>query len=238
MSHRRFSHIAHGRLPYSAPISTATIAELMELLTLDATSSVVDLGCGRAQLLLLLTERFGLTATGVDLDAEALAKATAGERLRLVHQPAAEFQSAILFDLAICIGSSHALDGLAPALARLRELTKPGGYVLLGEGYWKKEPEQSYLDAYGGSRDELLSLPQIVECARTAGLSPVWTNVSSERDWDHYEGLYRFAMSRFLTENPTDPDYAAFRQRSESWYNAYLGWGRETMGFALFLFQV
>ena len=118
------------------------------------------------------------------------------------------------------------------------ELTKPGGYVLLGEGYWKKEPEQSYLDAFGGSRDELLSFPQTIESALAAGLSPVWTSVSSERDWDHYEGRYRFAMSRFLTENPTDPEFEAFRQRSESWYNAYLRWGRETMGFALFLFQV
>ena len=98
--------------------------------------------------------------------------------------------------------------------------------------------EQSYLDAYGGSRDELVSFPQTVESALAAGLSPVWTAVSSERDWNHYEGLYRFAMSRFLTENPTDPDYASFRERSESWYSAYLRWGRETMGFALFLFQV
>jgi SAM-dependent methyltransferase len=240
MNGRRFSLLAHQQLVYAAPIAEASVEELLSLLPLHASSSAVDMGCGKARLLGQLVERFGLQATGVDLDAEALALARDGVGMSatLLQQSAMEFQPSERFDLSICIGSSHALGGLAPTLTRLQELTKPGGYVLLGEGYWKKEPEQAYLDAFGGSRDELLSFGATVECALAAGLSPVWTAVSSERDWDHYEGLYRFAMSRFLTENPTDPEFEAFRQRSETWYNAYLRWGRETMGFALFLFQV
>jgi len=237
MNRSRFSLLAHGLLTYSAPIGEAAVQELLTLLPLDASSSVVDIGCGRAQLLCQLAAHVGLSATGVDLDAEALAQARGHERVHLIHQAADDFQPTERFDLAICIGSSHALGGLAPALVRLRELTKPGGYILLGEAYWKKEPAQAYLDAFGGSRDEMLPFAGTIEQALAAGLSPVWNAVSSEQDWDHYEGLYRFAMSRFLTEHPDDPDADAFRQRSETWYNAYLRWGRETMGFALTLFQ-
>ena len=237
MNRSRYSLLAHRLLPFAAPMGEATVEGLLGLLPLDSSSSVVDIGCGRAQLLQRLVTRFGLTATGVDLDADALAQAEVSERLTLVHQAAEAFEAPAPFDLAICIGSSHALGGLAPTLARLQALTKPGGYVLLGEGYWKNEPEQAYLDAFGGSRDELLTFWGNIDCALATGLSPVWSTVSSERDWDHYEGLYRFALSRFLTENPKDPEAEAFRQRSETWYNAYLRWGRETMGFALMLFQ-
>jgi SAM-dependent methyltransferase len=239
MNRSRFSLLAHQLLVYAAPIAETTIEELLSLLPLHAASSAVDIGCGKARLLGQLVERFGLQATGVDLDAEALALARGGvgASATLIQQSAIEFQPSERFDLSMCIGSSHALGGLSPTLVRLQELTKPGGLILLGEGYWKKEPEQDYLDAFGGSRDALLSFWATVQCALSTGLSPVWTAVSSERDWDHYEGLYRFAMSRFLIEHPTDPEFEAFRQRSESWYRAYLRWGRETMGFALFLFQ-
>ena len=239
MNRSRYSLLAHRLLPFAAPIGEAAVEELLTLLPLNAASTVVDIGCGRAQLLGRLVKRFELMATGVDIDKDALelARKSVGERVILVHQAAADFQPEMCFDLAICIGSSHALGGLVPTLTRLRSLVKPGGYMLLGEGYWKKEPEQAYLDAFGGSRDELLSFGGNVDCALTQGLSPVWSAVSSERDGDHYEGLYRFAMSRFLTENPDDPEAETFRQRSETWYNAYLRWGRETMGFTLLLFQ-
>jgi len=44
-------------------------------------------------------------------------------------------------------------------------------------------------------------------------------------------------MARHLAEHPDDPEADAFRQRSEQWYDHYLRWGRETMGFASYLLQ-
>ena len=59
---------------------------------------------------------------------------------------------------ACCIGSTHALGGLETALTRLTELVRPGGYVVVGEGYWLRPPEPEVLDALGATADELTGL--------------------------------------------------------------------------------
>jgi hypothetical protein len=61
--------------------------------------------------------------------------------------------------------------------------------------------------------------------------------VTSNETWDEYEGLYRLTMLQFLDRNPDDEDCAAFRAHSDRWYDGYLRWGRDTMGFALYLFR-
>jgi len=244
MNSRRFSAIAHGLLKHAAPIAETTIEEVLDLLPLSSGSTALDVGCGRAELLLRLIKRFSLRATGVDLDPEVLARARreaerrgCADRLTLVGGSAHEAHFEESFDLTACIGSSHACGGYPGTLDAVSTWTKPGGYVLLGEGFWRRPPERAYLTSFGGSADELRPHHENVVLARGAGLAPVWSFVSRDEDWDRYEGLYRFAMSRFLEEHPDDPEAPAFRERSERWYDGYLRWGRDTMGFALYLFR-
>jgi hypothetical protein len=109
--------------------------------------------------------------------------------------------------------------------------------VLLGEGFWRKPPDPDYLASFGGTAEELRAHHENVSLARDRGLGIVWSRVSTDAEWDRYEGLYRVAMHRHLADHPEDPEAAAFRERSERWYDGYLRWGRDTMGFALYLFQ-
>ena len=69
------------------------------------------------------------------------------------------------------------------------------------------------------------------------GLTPLYTAVSGEDEWDHFEG--RFWCSRLRAEVGTAPDAKRVekRQRALRWQDAYLRWGRDTLGFALYLFQ-
>ena len=57
------------------------------------------------------------------------------------------------FALGICIGSTHAFgagDSAYPnTFERLKQLVRPGGYLLIGEGYWKQEPAPEYLAFIG-----------------------------------------------------------------------------------------
>ena len=50
MNRQKFSAIAHRDHDYCNPISAAKIERLLDLLPLDETSRVLDLGCGRAEL--------------------------------------------------------------------------------------------------------------------------------------------------------------------------------------------
>lgn len=244
MSPRRYSRIAHRYLPIAAPISDATFGSLLDLLPLGSDSIALDIGCGRAEFLLRLAERFSMRAVGVDNDPEVLAEAEDAlrerhleDRVRLVEGAAGDVVLEERFDLSVCIGASHACGGYRETMEYLLPLTRKGGYLLLGEGFWRHPPEAEYLATFGGREEEMTSHYENIAVARSARLDLVWSAVSSDQDWDRYEGLYRYAMHRHLLENPEDPEAEAFRRRSEAWYDAYQRWGRDTMGFALYLFH-
>ena len=66
MNPYKFSAIAHRDHDYCNPVSAGKIERLLDLLPLDESSRVLDLGCGRAELSLRIIERFGSTVVAVD----------------------------------------------------------------------------------------------------------------------------------------------------------------------------
>jgi SAM-dependent methyltransferase len=244
MDRARFSRIAHSFLPVAAPLDRGALHDVLKLLPLDTESSVLDVGCGRAALLIDLLIDRGVRGTGVDCDGDVLriARATAeargcADRLTLVETMALELVNDALFDLTLCVGASHALGGPVAALERLARWTRPGGYALWGEGFWRRDPDPAYLAAIGSSKHDLAAHHENAATAHERGWSVLWSAVTSDSCWDEYEGLYRMGMARYLAEHPEDPEASAFRERSERWYDSYLRWGRETMGFALYLLE-
>lgn len=91
--------------------------------------------------------------------------------------------------------------------------------------------------AIGGTKAELSTHYGNVIAAQERGWSLVWSVVTSDAGFDRYEALYRLGMARHLAEHPEDPEADAYRDRSERWYANYIRWGRETMGFALYLLE-
>jgi hypothetical protein len=68
------------------------------------------------------------------------------------------------------------------------------------------------------------------------GLVPWLALVSSGDEWDLYETLQWRAAARFAAENPDDADLPEVLTRVEKSRHEYLRWGRETLGWALYLF--
>jgi SAM-dependent methyltransferase len=244
MDRARFSRLAHGFLPVAAPLDRGCLHEVLELLPLAADQRVLDVGCGRAALLIDILDEHGVHGTGIDCNEEALQLARTraevrgcADRLTLLHASALEVSLELPFDLSLCIGSSHALGGPLAALEHLARWTRPGGFAVWGEGFWRRDPDPAYLAAIGSSPHDLSTHHGNAVAARERGWSLIWSAVTSDVGQDRYEGLYRLAMARYLAEHPDDPDAAAFRERSERWYDSYLRWGRDTMGFALYLLQ-
>ena len=66
MNRQKFSAIAHRDHDYCNPISAAKIERMLDLLPLEESSRVLDLGCGRAELALRIIERFGARVMAID----------------------------------------------------------------------------------------------------------------------------------------------------------------------------
>lgn len=241
----RFSTIGHHDHVYLNPIGAEKMDRLLALARLPERPRVLDVGCGKGELLVRAAEMHGATGVGVDVNPEFLAEARRRASARApgadlvfheadaAHWPIEEGA----FDLAACVGSSHACGGYREALRTLRRAVRPGGLILMGEGYWRWEPSREYLAAIGVARDELTDHVGNVSRALREELTPLYAAASSLDEWDHYEGLYSNALERHLAEHPDDPDHEAMAARIRGWREAYLTWGRETLGFGLYLFR-
>jgi SAM-dependent methyltransferase len=239
------SAIAHAGLAFQNPLNEKGVDALVERLPLEAGARVVDVGCGKAELLIRILEIHDVSAVGIDLSPYFLAEARMeaarrlqGARLELREEDAARtrLDEPGSFDLAIAAGGIW--DRYDTALHALPRLVPPGGHVLLGEGYWRREPSAAYLEALGAVRDELPDREGLVAAAREEGLELVEALESSEADWEDYERRWAENGERWASEHPEHPD----REELLAWIRngrdrfERLG-GRETLGFGLFLLR-
>ena len=245
MDRFKYSTISHRGLRYCNPFSAAKVESIIELLDLPPGGHILDIGTGKAELPIRLIERFQVEALGIDLSSPFLQEAHEQIALRIpqstftiLEEDARTYQGEReAFDLASCLGACDIFGGFEKTLQHLAALVRPGGYILLGDGYWKQEPLAAYLEAFQGSRSEMSTHAENVAAGVTAGLTPLYATVCNDDEWDRYEWLHLRNIELYAREKPDDPDVPALLERIRAWRDIYLKWGRETMGFGLYLFQ-
>ena len=247
MDRQRFSRIAHSTHLFYNPISGEKLDRVLGLVPLTADSRVVDFGAGRCEALIRMVERYGCSALAVETDEMFLEMARSqamtrvpDKTVRLVRQEAAKFldaNPACNFDMALCIGATHTFGDYRHTLVRLKACVRPGGWIVVGEGYWKQKPSSEYIVVLGGDESELTSHEQNIQTAEELDLVPLWASVASDDEWDEYEWRYRMNIENFAHENPDDPDHGVMLERIRAWNHAYIAWGRATLGFGLYLFR-
>jgi SAM-dependent methyltransferase len=244
-NHHKYVAIAHRDHDYCNPLSAAKFERLLDLLPLEATSRVLDLGCGRAELALRIIERFGSTVIALDhspymLDAARERAEWTGAlgRLHLDDTDIRDYRAdPETFHLSVMLDAGGIPGGMPGISRQLRSWTRSGGYILVGIGYWKKKPPGELAALLGGREREILDHVGNVQAGIDAGLVPMHAVTASEDEWDEYEWkLYR-SVERFAREQPDDPDVGAMLDRARRWRDAYLKWGRDTLGFAAYLFH-
>jgi SAM-dependent methyltransferase len=244
MNAQKFSAIAHRDHDYCNPISVPKIERLLDLLPLDETSRVLDLGCGRAELSLRIIERFGSTVIAVDnsslmLDAarERAEWTGALNKLHLDDVDIREFRAdPETFHLSVMLGAGGIEGGMSGMCRKLKQWTASGGYILVGQGYWLQRPHPDYLVLLQGSEGEFTDHAGNVKAGVDAGLIPMHAATASLDEWDEYEWKYCRSIERYAREQPDDPDVPAMLERVRKWRDGYLRWGRQTLGFAVYLF--
>lgn len=241
----KLTRIGHGDLPYWNPLAPEVLEHWTAGLGLGPDHRVLDVGCGRGELLIRLVERFGCAGVGVDPHPEALvlARAEAARRipggrleLRAGGFDPQEFEPAS-FELGVCVGATQAFEGFETGLWSLREQVRPGGHVLIGEGYWKREPVSEYLELLGCEVGDLHSHLVNIRLAEEASLEVLQARETSEVEWAAYEDGYTRRVLAWADAHPDDPDTPRFREHIEAWRAGYLAWGHDTLGFGLYLLR-
>jgi SAM-dependent methyltransferase len=236
------SELAHGGLTLLNPLSEELLDDVIGRLAPPTGGVALDVGCGRGEALLRVVERHGVRGVGLDLHApyveDARRRATGEVEFHVADAGAFPY-APDGYDVAMTVGSSHALGGdWRHGLERLRELVRPGGEVLLGEGYWRREPDPRYLEALGATADELPDYAGLIAGALEAGLTPLYAAVAGERDWDRYEWTLVLNGERHAAAHPDDPETDDLRAWVRAGRDRYLApGGRDTLGFGLFLFS-
>ncbi|MCA9830207.1 MAG: class I SAM-dependent methyltransferase [Dehalococcoidia bacterium] len=241
----KYYDVIHADQAFWNPLSEAKVAEIIDLLRLPAGARMLDIASGRGEFLLRTVERWGGSGIGVDASPrcidgarEAAARRGIADTVEFVQSDGAAFEArAESFDAVSCIGASWIWGGYRGTLEALTRWTKPGGLILSGEPFWKREPSPEHLEATGYGHDLFGTHHGNVLAGEEAGLRFLHTIVSNEDDWDHYEGLHCYSADRYAREHPEDPEATAIVERSRREFDHYLRWGREELGWAVYMFR-
>jgi ubiquinone/menaquinone biosynthesis C-methylase UbiE len=236
-------------LLWNDPISEAKMAKYVETLELSAGQRVLDVGCGCGEVLIRLSERYQIQGTGIDSSAEHIAEAQrrAAERvsesqIRFVEADARTFHvDSDSIHLAVCIGATHAFglgsDAYRNAIKQMIPLVAPGGLLLVAEGYMKQPATPEYRQFIGDSTPNEMTHAANVATGTDLGLTPLAAWTSTEDEWDEFEWGYQRVIEQKASERPDDRDVMAKLARRREWMDAYLQWGRDTLGYGVYLFK-
>ncbi|MFD6417048.1 SAM-dependent methyltransferase [Streptomyces sp. NPDC060194] len=221
------------------PITAEKLAALGRALRLPAGTRVLDLASGSGELLCTWARDHGVVGTGVDISTVFTARARAravelgvADRVAFVHGDAAGHVADEPVDLAACVGATWIGDGVPGTVDLLRRSLRPGGMLLIGEPYWRRDPpDQDTVDACAGGGD-FLTLPALLTRFGELGCDVVEMVLADQDSWDRYQAAQWLSIRRWLDTHPDDELAPALRTeltedpaRYAAYRREYLGWG-------------
>ncbi|MDQ0375474.1 SAM-dependent methyltransferase [Cellulomonas humilata] len=214
------------------PFTDAQLATLGRALHLTPGTTLLDLACGKGELLCTWARDHGTVGTGVDLSTVFVAAAreraaSLGVEVTFVQGDASGYVAESAVDIASCVGATWIGGGVVGTLDLLGRSLRPGGIALVGEPFWRTDPPEAAL-AIG----DFVTLPALVEQTRDAGWDLVEMVLADEASWDRYVAAQWLNVRRFLDENPDDELAPALRHELSTapleyvtHQRPYLGWG-------------
>lgn len=233
----------YAGLRYWGPVSEERMEGILDLMEVEAGAHCLDVGCGRGELLIRMVERYDASAIGVDSSRDALGALRGeadlrgvGDRIDTVEAAVADFEPGDPYALVAWLGGPFVGDDFAATLEALAGWVRPGGYLLVGHGFWAAEPPADYLEATGISAGEFGSHWQTIALGESLGLRNLYACVANRDEWDQFEGRILYNVERHAATHPDNPDPSGRLDQRRRWHLAQQRWGRDAMGFGLYLF--
>jgi SAM-dependent methyltransferase len=225
------------------PFTEEKLRLLGEVAGVASGTRVLDLACGKGELLCRWADWFGSVGLGVDLSPVFLGAAVArsvelgvGDKLTFLQGDAGSYVAEpSAFDVAACIGATWIGGGLAGTVELLRPAIGRGGRYLIGEPYWIEPPPDEAVGAFGFGPDDYVSLGGTLDRLEASDLELVEMVLADGDSWDRYEAAQWRTIAAWLEANPADPDHDAMRAFLDDGRRSYLRWGRRYLGWGVFV---
>jgi SAM-dependent methyltransferase len=232
---RESSHRIHN------PLTSEKLATLGQAIGPVPGTAVLDLACGSGELLCTWARDHQVTGTGVDISTVFLASARARAaelgvdgQLRFVHDDASGYVAGSPAGIAACVGATWIGGGVAGTVRLLRRSLAPGGMMLIGEPYWRREPpDQATAEACDAiGQEQFRPLPDLLASFGDLGCDVVEMVLADQDSWDRYAAAQWLNIRRWLDANPEDELAPQLRAeltdepaRYARYRREYLGWG-------------
>jgi len=223
------------------PLDDTKLAVLGAALRLPPDATVLDLACGSGEMLCTWARDHRITGVGVDISTAFLAGARAraaelgvADRVAFVHGDAAGHVAATPVDVAACLGATWIGDGVPGTVDLLRRSLRPGGLMLVGHPYWRREPadEETVRACSATAKDDFRPLDELVAEFGGLGCDVVEMVLADQDSWDRYAAAQWLNTRRWLDGNPDDELAGRMREelrtaafRHARYQREYLGWG-------------
>jgi SAM-dependent methyltransferase len=228
----------YASLNFNAPMSIELADALAKRLATREPTTILDVGCGWAELLLrVVAQAPSSVGVGIDIDEPLLERAMANATLRQL-QERVKFQTQLpqpgidSADVVICVGAEHVFGCQHGALVNLFDLVNAGGLLLFGTGYWEKPPTVEEAASIGAVPGDYRTLAELVELSIDSGFRLLDLRTATRREWEEFEFGYLADWEDWLMDWSNDPQATSVRSRADTHRTEYLRGWREVMGFA------
>lgn len=233
----RFTEIAEAGVPILNPFTSDQLALVGELCRLQPGQSILDLGCGKGELLCTWARDHGIDGIGVDIfdvlvreAEERAAELGVSDRARFVIDDAGLYDpQGIRFDIVACIGAAWVGGSLADTLALMRShAVDEDPLLLVGEPF----SCDGTVDEYGSP-----TLANLADLFDQLGFDLVEMVMASQEGWDRYAARKWWTAERWLRLHPESHEAPEVRDELERKRHAYLHGGRDSRGWGVFFLR-
>jgi SAM-dependent methyltransferase len=240
----RYHEISESSHRIMNPLSLDKLLLLGDICRVGQGTRLLDLACGKGEMLCLFAGNLGATGVGIDLYAPFLADARARAAelgiegaITLIEADAADPPDlGGRFDVVSCIGATWIGGGLSGTLGLMEQWVAPSGWLLVGEVYWAETPPDHVKQKYETGQ-EFADLAGTLDRFDAAGVDLIEMVLASSDDWDRYAASQWLNVSDWLVANPDDADASEVRKQRDASRRDYLTDERRCLGWGVFVLR-
>jgi SAM-dependent methyltransferase len=227
------------------PFTAGKLRLLGEVCRLRPETGILDLACGKGELLTTWAAAHGVVGTGVDISEVFLAAARSRadelgvtERVRFHLGDAARFPIRPRgYGVVSCLGATWIGGGLAGTIDLMRPAIGTDGLMLIGEPYWITPPPPDAPAALGVGDHTFTSLTGTLDRFTAAEMSLVEMVLADQDSWDRYMAAQWWTVDRWLHDNPGHPDAGDMRGYLDESRRSHLAYSRPYLGWGVFVLR-